>query len=149
MSATPSTPLVPRWLLAALVAAALGELSVVALQHERWMVDELPAPRSSERRTKREFEVPLGASAQEELAILRAELAAIERRVEHRVESRRALERLDAQVKAGSYPEGGPELLEQRKERIRLAQEQDDARRAQLLARVAELEVASPAPREP
>lgn len=138
-SATSNERLVPRWLFAAIAAVALGELAVVALHRERWAVDELPTPRSSERRTRREFEVPPDATAQEELAILRSELAALERRVNSRAEEERALQRFAAQVEAGSYPEQGDQLLEQRRARVKQSRERDDARRTQVEARIAEL----------
>ncbi len=143
-----SRPLVPRWLLAALAAAALGELAVVALQRERWAVDELPTPRSSERRTKREFEVPPGATAEDELVILRSELAALERRAKARGEDSRAIARLEAQVKAGSYPDRGKELLAERRARLKQAREQDEARKAAVEARIAELQALSAPPVE-
>lgn len=148
-SATSNGPLVPRWLLAVIAAAALGELTVVALQRERWAVDELPTPRSSERRTKREFEVPPDATAAEELAILLSELAALERRLNARAEDDRALERFAAQVQAGSHPKQGEQLLAERRARVKESRERDDARRAQVEARIAELQAQPATPREP
>lgn len=148
-SATSSGPLVPRWLLAALAAAALGEFALVAMQRERWAVDELPAPRTNERRPRREFEVPPGASAEEELAILRSELAAIERRERQREEVERGFERLEAQLNAGSHPGQDRSVLEQRRRKHAETLERDGARRPQIQARIDELAGRAAAPSQP
>ncbi len=148
-SAKSSGPLVPRWMLAAVAAVALGELALVALQRERWAVDELPTPRTNERRTRREFEVPPGASAEEELEILRSELAAIERRERQRDDVERGFARLEAQLNAGSHPGQDRSLLEQRRKKHAETIERDGVRRPQLQARIAELEGRDATPSQP
>jgi hypothetical protein len=135
----PRPALVPRWVLVATLLAAAAELAVIAANVERWAVDELPNARSTERRTKREFEVPADATPEQELAILREELAALARRARQRAETLQAMGRTDAQVGAGSYPEQGEKLLDQRRQRLREAEERESARKLEVEARIAEL----------
>ncbi len=134
-----SRALVPRWLLAATALAVAGQLAVVALDRERWAVDELPAPLDVERKARREFTVPPDATPAQELEILRAELAAIERRERQREEVERGFERLEAQLDAGSHPGQDRSVLEQRRKRHAETIERDRVRRPQLEARIAEL----------
>ncbi len=135
----PRAALVPRWVLVATLLAAAAELATIAANVERWAVDELPQARSTDRRTKREFEVPAGATPEQELAILREELAALARRARQRAETLKAMERTDAQVGAGSYPKQGEELLDQRRQRLLEAEAREAARKLEVEARIAEL----------
>jgi hypothetical protein len=135
----PRPALVPRWVLVATLVAAAAELAVIGLEVDAWAVDELPRARSTERRTRREFEVPADATAEQELAILREELAALARRAQQRAESLKAMERTDAQVDSGSYPKQGDALLEQRRRKIEEAELREAARKLEVEARIAVL----------
>ena len=112
---------------------------MLASQRASWMVTDLPTARPTERRPRRNFTTPPGATPEEELANLQAELTALDRRARQRDEALRALERSEAQVRTGSYPETGDSLLDQRGARLQEAAARDSARRAEIEKRLAAL----------